>query len=348
MRLRRYDEAAPELERSLALRQERYGADHPLVAKSLNQLGNLALYRHHYDVALGHYQRALAIRQAVAAGEDNAEIALAVGNVAVAQEKLEDYAAAVVTYERALALKRRFFGATHREVAKTLNNLANALLYLGRFDEAIAAKRESLAMTLLTRKPDDPVLIENYGDLGETLVVQGEAATDPAAARVPCSTALPEVDKALAMARPRGGAPPHRFFQPLLLVRARVYACLGRRAEAVADAQQALDLAGASTPVDRDAVFEASVILAEVLVELGRAAPALALLEPFAEESERGTGLLRAQAQFARARAMAATGRREEAFALAQRSLASFEAVKDARGAMRARTVRAWLARGGR
>jgi tetratricopeptide (TPR) repeat protein len=327
-RLRRYDEAEPELERALALRQERYGANHPLVAKSLNQLGNLALYRGQPDVALGHYQRALAIRQAVAGGEDNAEIALAVGNVAVAQEKLEDYAAALTSYERALALKRRFFGPTHREVAKTLSNLANALSFLGRHDEAVAAKRESLAMSLLTHKPDDPVLIESYADLAEVLLGQGEAA----AARGPCTAALPEIDKALAITRPTD-----RFFAPVLLLRARVLACLLRPAEARADAQRALDLSAS----DRDAALEASVVLAEALLAEGRAGPALALLEPFTDQ---GTPMLRAQAQFARARALAATGRRDQAAPLAQQALATFETIKQARGAVLARAVRAFLA----
>jgi tetratricopeptide (TPR) repeat protein len=343
MRLRRYDEAEPELERALALREERYGAQHPLVANSLNQLGNLAIYRKQYPVALERYQRALAIRRAVSAGKDNAEIALSVGNVAVAQEKLQDYEAALATYQEALALKRRVFGPTHRETAKTLTNEANVLVALGRYDEAVAAKRESTAMTLLLRKPDDPLLIENYGDLGETLVLQGESAADAGAARAPCTAALVELDKALALSRPKGGKPPHFLYGAVLLLRARTFTCLRRYAEARAEVQAALDLDRKATPVDPDPIFEDSVMLAEILLAEGRAASVLALLAPFTD-AKVGTSVQRAQAVFARAQALAATGHASQAIPLARQALAVFEASKDIRAAILARRVQTWLA----
>ncbi|MEN9244706.1 MAG: tetratricopeptide repeat protein, partial [Gloeomargarita sp. DG02_5_bins_242] len=70
----RYAEALPLAQRSLAIREQALGKDHPSVATSLNNLAALYRAQGNYGAALPLYQRSLAIYEQ-ALGKDHPDVA---------------------------------------------------------------------------------------------------------------------------------------------------------------------------------------------------------------------------------------------------------------------------------
>jgi serine/threonine-protein kinase len=132
------------------------GADHPLCAGNLANLGSAALdagdfveAEHWYDQALGTWQRRL--------GSDDAHLATALIGLGEALVGQRRFARAVAVYERALAIETEALGQEHPDLAEPLSGLGQAYLGLGHNQRA----REKLeqALSLEERRPSDPALL---------------------------------------------------------------------------------------------------------------------------------------------------------------------------------------------
>ncbi len=123
--LARYDEAEPNLRKSLEIRRAALPAGHPDIAKSLNNLALLLLAQNKLAEAEPLFREALAIdRAALPAGHPN--IATGLNNLAMLLQAQNKLAEAEPLFREALAICRAALPAGHSGIALGLNNLAVA------------------------------------------------------------------------------------------------------------------------------------------------------------------------------------------------------------------------------
>ncbi len=169
----KYEEARDYLERALAIREKALGPEHPQVAGSLNNLGNVASSQGKYEEARDYYERALAIREK-ALGPEHPQVALPLsnlGNVAGAQGKYEE---ARGYYERALAIKENALGPEHPDVAMSLNNLGALAYSEGKYEEARGYHQRALAIKENALGPEHPEVAASLNNLGAVAFSEGK------------------------------------------------------------------------------------------------------------------------------------------------------------------------------
>ena len=98
-----YAEAAPLLQRSLAIREKALGPEHPDVATSLNNLAGLYQAQGNYAEAAPLFQRSLAIWEK-ALGPEHPDVALSLNNLAELYRAQGNYAEAAPLLQRSLAI----------------------------------------------------------------------------------------------------------------------------------------------------------------------------------------------------------------------------------------------------
>ncbi len=124
---------------------ERMGGNELLEASLLAMLGNVDHKEGHYDEALEHLRRALAIQER-AYGPWDPRVADASRGVSVALYRAARYAEAEAPARRALEIRARVLGAHHPDTGDAHAGLASVLNLLGRFDEAVAHFKEAIAI----------------------------------------------------------------------------------------------------------------------------------------------------------------------------------------------------------
>jgi len=117
----------------------------------------------------------LAIREKVL-GQDHADVASSLGNLAGLLKSQGDYAAARPLYERSLAIRESAFGPDHADVATSLNNLASLLDSQGDYAGARPLYERSLAIREKTLGPDHTDVATSLNNLASLLDSQGDYA----------------------------------------------------------------------------------------------------------------------------------------------------------------------------
>ena len=131
----RYAEAEPLYVRSLSIREQQLGRDHPLVATSLNNLAALYNSRGRYTEAEPLYVRSLLIREQQL-GRDHPLVAISLNNLANIYRSQGRYTEAEPLLVRSLSIWEQQLGCDHPDVAISLSNLAYLYHWQGRYTEA--------------------------------------------------------------------------------------------------------------------------------------------------------------------------------------------------------------------
>ncbi len=139
--LDRFDESQAHYERALAIQERTLGAEHPLLAGTLNNIANLHTLRGDSDQVLAIFTRALEIGER-SLGPDHPQVGSLLGNLAAARYVHGDHEEALALNHRALSIMEKTLGPEHSEIGGMLGNIA--LIYLDRRDFVAA-------LPLLTR-----------------------------------------------------------------------------------------------------------------------------------------------------------------------------------------------------
>lgn len=140
-----YDEAEPHLRSALETRRRLFGSEHPEVANSMNDLGELLTEKGDLALAEELYRSAIEISRRTR-GPEHADTAGIMHNLAallLLKGELED---AERVQRETLAIRRRALGNDHIDVAQSLNDLGVILGTRGNFAEAEGLHREALAI----------------------------------------------------------------------------------------------------------------------------------------------------------------------------------------------------------
>ena len=171
----KYDQALLVAQRLVEQSEKIFGADHLLVADSLNTLAGFYFRKGDYAQAELLVQRSLAIREK-ALGPDHLDIAASLNNLANLSYRKGDYPRAELLHQRALAIREKALGPDHPSVARSLNDLASLYLDKGDYPRAEPLYQRSLAIREKRRGPDHPDTAESLNNLALLYVNKGDYA----------------------------------------------------------------------------------------------------------------------------------------------------------------------------
>jgi CHAT domain-containing protein/tetratricopeptide (TPR) repeat protein len=141
--------------RSIAIREAALGADHPDVARSVNNLANLLVESGDYFSAKPLYDRVLAIQDAKLDPADPL-IAKTLTNFANLISDMGDYVGSGPLYERALEIKTKAYGAEDPQLISTLVGLAILKRLTGDYTGARDVCDRAMRIADLKLRPDHP------------------------------------------------------------------------------------------------------------------------------------------------------------------------------------------------
>lgn len=200
--LERGRDAIPLAEEALRIRQRTYGADHPIVAHALIDLGSVTMESGDSQGALTLFERADATL--AAAGEDERiarTVALLWMGGALGRLGRRDEAAERV--ELAHSIRRSLLPESHPDIALSLNDLAFARTNQGRFEEALALYGEVRDLMVRNLGPNHPDLELPEGNIGTALM---RLERYPEAMSI-LQDQLGRIESSLGKAHPRGARP---------------------------------------------------------------------------------------------------------------------------------------------
>ena len=173
----RCGEAEPLFTRSLAIREQQLGADHPNTAASLNNLAVLYYAMGRCGEAEPLFTRSLLIREQQL-GDNHPDTATSLNNLAGLYQAMGRYAEAEPLSQRSLAIREQQLGADHPNTAQGLNNLAGLYQAMGRYAEAEPLFQRSLLIReqqLGADHPDTAASLNNLAALYQSMGRYGEA-----------------------------------------------------------------------------------------------------------------------------------------------------------------------------
>ena len=122
----RYEQAAPLLQRALAIYEQELGANHPATVASLNNLAELYWAQGKYPEAEPLLRRALAIREQQL-GANHPHTATSLHNLARLYQDQGKYAEAEPLYQRALVIREHELGPNHPKTQIVRQNYTSLL-----------------------------------------------------------------------------------------------------------------------------------------------------------------------------------------------------------------------------
>ena len=155
----RYDEARARHREALDLALHAYGPGHPVVA---NRMSDLAVLLMGHDGKLDEAEPLLRNAVAILRVKTSLDLATAQHNLGGLLRRRQAVPEAMACYKESLAIKRRFLGPGHPDVALTLTNLGGLEESAGNYAQADTFYRQSLEIR-------QNVFGELHRDVGTTL-----------------------------------------------------------------------------------------------------------------------------------------------------------------------------------
>jgi tetratricopeptide (TPR) repeat protein len=169
-----YDECIPYYERSIQIDSIKYGTTlHEDLAIRYNNLGTAYSYKGENELAIGYFQKALAIDKAVF-GKRHPNIAIDYNNLGITYDSKGEYGLAINYYQKALAVDKAVFGEQRPQVAAYYNNLGSAYHSKGKYNRAIEFFEKASAIEKSIFGEQHPNVAVNYNNLGSAYDSKGE------------------------------------------------------------------------------------------------------------------------------------------------------------------------------
>jgi tetratricopeptide (TPR) repeat protein/CHAT domain-containing protein len=171
----KYEEAVEPARQACELATQVFGADHPVSARSLNNLGMLLSELGDLEEARSFLERALEIRRRDPE-DDNAGVAASLNNLGMLVRKLGDLKAARFYHEEALDISLRVLGEEHSTTTIILANLGGLLSAMGDLTAAKPHLERALEIRRRTLGDDHSATRSSLNSFGLLLSEMGNLA----------------------------------------------------------------------------------------------------------------------------------------------------------------------------
>jgi tetratricopeptide (TPR) repeat protein len=167
------DRAEPLFEEALAVRRKVLGDEHRETAVSISQLGLLSWRRGELDAAERSFRQALAINRKTV-GEEHPNFASTLNNLALVLSDKKEYPAAEAMFRQAIVIHRKT-NTAGTGVAAALNNLGHPLREQAKYEEAMAAVGEAIAIAVAAGGDQHPDVATFKANLARVHLARNEA-----------------------------------------------------------------------------------------------------------------------------------------------------------------------------
>lgn len=164
----RYGDARWDIERALSLYEHSPESDAALHAHLLNDLGAVTYYIGGSKAALKHQEQALRIRLELY-GENHADTANSLRNVAACYHNLRKYDKALELGQHAQAIWCKLYGEDSHDTALELVNIAGYYHDLGKYDKALELGRQALNIQLKLFGEEHPHTAKSLANISVVL-----------------------------------------------------------------------------------------------------------------------------------------------------------------------------------
>lgn len=159
-------------QQALAIREEVFGHEDPIVAESFNALGILARNQGDYEQAERFHLQALTIRQKTL-GPQHLTTAESLNNLSVLYRNQGKYEQAEPFLQQALSIREQLLGSEHPDTLITFINLSKLYLEQHKHEQAESLIQQALATSERVLKPGDPLIAQNLSLLARLTYEQG-------------------------------------------------------------------------------------------------------------------------------------------------------------------------------
>ncbi|CAF1180533.1 unnamed protein product [Rotaria sp. Silwood1] len=168
-----YREAIANYEKSLEIRQQFLGPNHPSMTRSYNNIGLVYHSMGEYSKALTYHEKALEIRQK-SLRPDDPVLASSYNNIGMVYENIGEYSQALSHYQKALEIRQKSLPPNHPELASSYNNIGNTYGGMGENSKELLYHEKALEIRQRTLPPDHPDLAFSYNNIGSAYAEMGE------------------------------------------------------------------------------------------------------------------------------------------------------------------------------
>ena len=233
-----FKDAARLFDEALEMDRRLFAGDHPFVAGDLNNAGKIRDVLRQPAEAETFYTQALEMFQRLHQGDDP-NMAITLDCLAQHRAVKGELKEAESLETQALNMRRRMFRGDHPETLSSINNLAGIYLYMQRPQDAEPLLTESLDMARRLYVADHPRVEDLLHNLGSTRMMLNRP-----------SDAEPLLVQALEMQRRLSSNSDSDETAKILSDLSHVRAQLGRAAEAIRMAEEALAMGERVLPAD--------------------------------------------------------------------------------------------------
>ena len=137
------EKAKIHFQRSLDMRKQLYGFEHPHVASSMSNIGCIYSVLGDLETAKDLFQRSYALRERIY-GKEHPFVADSLNNLGILYSKMDLTKEAIQYLKKAMEMRKKLFFYDHAVIADSYNNLALAYQYNGQFEKANECFEEAL------------------------------------------------------------------------------------------------------------------------------------------------------------------------------------------------------------
>ncbi len=168
-----YERAIGFSQRSLALRKQHLGTDHPDTLNSMDDLAAAYQDAGKLDLALPLHEETLKLKKAKI-GPDHPDTLMSRNNLAMAYQAAGKLDLALPLFEETLKLTKAKLGPDHPYTLTSMNNLAAAYQAAGKLDLALALDEETLKLKKAKLGPDHPETLASMNNLAVAYQAAGK------------------------------------------------------------------------------------------------------------------------------------------------------------------------------
>jgi tetratricopeptide (TPR) repeat protein len=169
----KHTEALSYYEKSLEIRRKTLPANHPHLATSYNNIGNVYYNMGEYSKALSYYEKALEILQKTLP-VNHPHLATSYNNIGLVYYNMGEYSKTLSYYEKVLEILQKTLPANHPHLATSYNNIGLVYYNMGEYSKALSYYEKVLEILQKTLPANHPNLASSYNSIGEVYRNMGE------------------------------------------------------------------------------------------------------------------------------------------------------------------------------